>query len=89
MKLTFPKNPPIGFEMAVDGQSFLFDGVDPHQRQDGSSTGLMVWRSHCHECGVEFVARSPLGRGPEVRRCSDHRKPGVRARASSEGFGGH
>ena len=77
--LLFHSNIPSGFEISVDGQRYRFLGRRPHRRQDGTATELMAWESQCADCEEWFEAASPKNRGPEVRRCTDHRKPGKRA----------
>jgi hypothetical protein len=67
-----------------DGQSYEFARTEPHTRRDGTETTLMVWRSHCAQCGEPFEVLTPAGSGKfsPNRRCQKHKRPGVRVRTA-------
>ncbi|SHG72789.1 hypothetical protein SAMN05444169_3846 [Bradyrhizobium erythrophlei] len=51
----------------------------PHVRKlDGQPTMLTVWKSFCAKCGGPFETTISAAdeRGPQNRRCFDHRAPG-------------
>lgn len=80
MKYTFAKIPAIGLAVAANGQRYDLIGHEPHVRQDGVATTLLVWHAECATCGKGFVSRSPSHGMPEVRRCDEHKSPGRKVR---------
>lgn len=65
-------------DLVSRGQPYWRVGDEDYVRKrDGVQIVLQVWRSFCAECGEPFVCRSVRDR-PEVRRCLDHRRPGVK-----------
>ena len=45
--------------MAADwrGQNYKLIRIEPYRRRDGRDTLILVWRSHCFECGARRCAR--------------------------------
>ena len=41
------------------GQRSVLTRTEPHTRRDGTTTTLMVWRSHCPTCGEPFERAHP------------------------------
>ncbi len=54
------------------------------RKSDGVTTSLTTWRSFCADCGTPFqtTVSTRDGRGPENRRCPDHKSPGKRVARS-------
>lgn len=77
MRIQFHSRIEQGFDFSIKGQRYVFMGTQPHTLADGSETSLMVWQTECAECGARMDAKSPIGFGPEARRCKDHANPGV------------
>jgi len=62
------------------GQMFRRVAEREHVREDGTLTWLTTWCGKCLECGASFECKSPT-LSPTFspnRRCSRHRKPGVK-----------
>ena len=59
------------------GQLYAKVGTRPKTLRDGSITELIIWRTHCADCGAMFEATS-LDYQPKYisRRCSEHLAPG-------------
>lgn len=57
------------------------DGFD-RARKDGTTARIIWWLSDCAECGAPFRFTTPekSEKFAPVRRCPEHRKPGVRVR---------
>ena len=56
------------------GQLYARIGTRPHIRQDGTVTELIVWRTHCADCGELFQTQSSTSTTPSLnRRCERHR----------------
>lgn len=55
-------------------------------RRDGSVSEIIVWQSACPECGEAFTCTSPAAASKFApsRRCSRHKRPGVRVRTRSD-----
>ena len=55
------------------GQNYKLIRIEPYRRRDGRDTLILVWRSHCFECGAEFECSAPQRafRGA-TRRCARH-----------------
>lgn len=73
--------PPVGLAISINGQRFELIGHEPHVRQDGALTTLLVWQAECLTCGAGFISRTSVARWAEVRRCELHRQPGKRVKA--------
>ncbi len=83
LDLTAIENP-TGVVMLLDDQRYTATGTVPHQRIDGTSSRLILWQTHCPECGVPFTVQTPLTiRSELTRRCPEHRKPGRRVTTSA------
>lgn len=72
----FAEIPHLGAAFLIKGQRFNLVGYRDHERRDGVTTTLLVWKSHCAECGQPFETCSPALQLPESRRCKPHRAPG-------------
>jgi len=59
------------------GQLYELARTEPHTRRDGTTTILMVWRSHCPTCGEPFETRTPsrARKFQPGRRCPRHKRP--------------
>lgn len=60
-------------DFTLDGQAYWHVGERPHVTQDGRMVTLGIWRTRCADCGVETLVTSTGDRGPQTRRCEDHR----------------
>jgi hypothetical protein len=74
----FDAVPAVGTVLELDGQEYLLIGCEPHQRQDGTMTTLLVWQTHCAQCSVPFMCRSTVRVVSLNRRCQTHKRPGQR-----------
>jgi hypothetical protein len=75
-KVEFEAPPVTGTTVVYDGQRFQLIGREPHTRRDGVAIELLVWSSHCAECGDPITVKTPLNFGYPRRRCDEHRRPG-------------
>lgn len=68
----------------VSGQAYKEVGREPYLRKNGKLTELIVWRSHCAECGEPFEIRTSAKSRRFIpnRRCHLHKQPGVRVKRS-------
>lgn len=72
--ITFFDDPKIGDGIALDDQIYNFSRIEPYMRADGNESKLIVWISHCPECGQEFEAKTSFSNVRNFnRRCVDHR----------------
>jgi hypothetical protein len=69
-----------GDTLVLRGQRYVFTGLAPYTRKDGKPTHLAAWRSACADCGSVFDTLSTVDAAALNRRCSTHRKPGVRVK---------
>jgi len=62
------------------GHEYSFVCKRTHVTRDGRNIELNVYRTHCAACGEEFetMAPPPSAGRYMTRRCSEHRRPGVR-----------
>jgi hypothetical protein len=74
----FAAEPRIGTELTYDGQSYTLIALEPHRRQDGHSSVLLVWQTECAKCQAPFDCRSSVAVRSLNRRCDKHRRPGSR-----------
>ncbi len=59
------------------GQLYARVGIQPHVRQDGTVTELVIWRTHCADCGEVFEVTSVASSSPNLnRRCNRHKAAG-------------
>jgi len=65
-----------------DGQRYVVVGSDLHVRRDGETVPIILWQSHCAECGEPFECRTALKARALNRRCEKHRRPGKAATAA-------
>jgi hypothetical protein len=69
--------PDVGFVVMREGQRYELIARKPHVRKDGQPTTLLIWRSHCSDCGEVFeVVTGLVANGYFNRRCPDHHRPG-------------
>lgn len=71
-------------DRTFNGQQYKFVELVPHTRTDGSATELAVWSSACADCGELFEVRTPARSKKFIpnRRCTIHKRPGVRVRVA-------
>lgn len=62
--------------LMLDGQRYVAVGSRLHRKPDGTDVPLIVWRSHCAECGAPFEACTTLKGAQPNRRCPEHHSPG-------------
>lgn len=74
--IAFDSIPTVGTTVSIDGQVYEVRGTEPHTKQDGSETVLLVLETLCADCGQAMVARSTLRSNGYSRRCSDCAKVG-------------
>lgn len=72
----------IGTIRRYKGQTYVAVDLRPYERQDGTLTTLVVWRSRCARCDKPFELQTPLGaaRFEPNRRCQKHKRPGHRVK---------
>lgn len=75
--IRFQQPPDVGFVVMRESQRYELIVRKPHVRKDGQPTTLLIWRSHCCDCGEVFeVITGLVANGYFNRRCSDHHQPG-------------
>jgi hypothetical protein len=62
--------------LMLDGQRYVATGSRLHRKPDGTDVPLIVWRSHCAECGMPFECTTTLKGSHPNRRCLEHHSPG-------------
>jgi len=73
----FEQPPDVGFILIREGQRYELMAHKPYIRRDGFPTTLLVWRSHCCDCGEAFeVVTGLVANGYFNRRCPAHHRPG-------------
>lgn len=76
-RIHFQQPPNVGFVLMREGQRYELVALKPHMRRDGLPTTLLVWRSHCCDCGEVFeVITGLVANGYFNRRCLAHHRPG-------------
>ena len=75
-KINFRVLPLPGTVLMHEGQRYVAVGSDLHKRRDGQIVPIILWESHCAQCGRPFQCWSGLRSGTLNRRCLDHRAPG-------------
>lgn len=73
---SFDAEPAIGTVLHLDDQAYEMIGTKPHERQDGTSTELLIWQTECATCGSNFEVMSGLRSSGLSRRCAEHRRAG-------------
>jgi hypothetical protein len=76
----------IPSERIFDGQRYEMVGERPYIRRDGRETLVIVWRSHCAQCGAEFTISTPNSSRAKFmpnRRCQKHKRPGHRVKGGA------
>jgi hypothetical protein len=60
------------------GQTYECVGYRAYTRADGTPSRLKRWRSHCADCGAEFVIETSAvaDKFSPNRRCDKHKKAG-------------
>ena len=75
-RIAFRQAPAVDTVLMRDGQRYVVIDIRPYRRKDGTPTTLIVWRSHCSDCGQPFElttpprderAQSPLPGTPRTR----------------------
>jgi hypothetical protein len=61
--------------LMLDGQRYVAVGSRLHRKPDGTGVPLIVWRSHCAECGMPFECTTTLKGSLPNRRCPEHHSP--------------
>jgi len=76
-RIDFSAPPGVGHVLMREGQRYELVNQKPHIRKDGQPTTLLVWRSHCADCGSAFEIMTGLisNRGIN-RRWPKHHRPG-------------
>jgi hypothetical protein len=65
----------------LNGQVYELIAIEVIEDDDGPPVEEFVLRSHCADCGEEFLWRSPGRIGPYPnRRCEAHRQPGKKVK---------
>lgn len=75
-KINFCVLPLPGTVLMHEGQRYIAVGSDLHKRRDGQIVPIILWESHCAECGKPFQCWSGLRSGTLNRRCPQHHAPG-------------
>ena len=75
-RIAFRQAPAVGAVLMRDGQRYVVVDSRPYRRTDGTPTTLIVWRSHCSDCGQPFELTTPLVTKWPNRRCPAHHAPG-------------
>ena len=63
--------------LMLEGQRYVAIGSRLHRKPDGTDVPLIVWRSHCAECGMPFECSTTLKGSHPNRRCPEHQSPGA------------
>jgi hypothetical protein len=63
--------------LMLEGQRYVAIGSRLHRKPDGIDVPLIVWRSHCAECGMPFECLTTLKASHPNRRCPEHHSPGT------------
>lgn len=68
------------------GQRYWVADTFMHARKNGSLAVVLVWASHCAECGEEFRCSTPAAakKWQPNRRCQKHKRPGCRVKGSGK-----
>ena len=82
-KIDFRVLPLSGTVLMHEGQRYVAVGSDLHKRRDGQIVPIILWQSHCAECGGPFECRSGLRSGTLNRRCPQHHAPGKAVAAAA------
>lgn len=62
--------------LMLEGQRYEVVGSDLHVRPNGETVPIILWQTHCAECGESFECRTALTARTLNRRCEKHRRPG-------------
>jgi len=68
--------PPTGTTLMLDEQRYVMIGSTQHERSDGTTVPMIIWRSQCPNCGQPFECKTTLKARWPTRRCKRHRQPG-------------
>ena len=82
-RIAFRQAPAVGTVLMRDGQRYVVIDIWPYRRKDGTPTTLIVWRSHCSDCGQSFELTTPLATKWPNRRCPAHHAPGQAVTAAA------
>lgn len=75
-RIDFRILPLPGTALMHEGQRYVVIGSDLHTRRDGEVVPVILWSSHCADCGQRFECFSGLKSGALNRRCPQHHAPG-------------
>jgi len=66
------------------GQRYWVADTFMRARKDGTQAVILIWASHCADCGEEFRCSTPAAaaKWQPNRRCAKHKRPGVRVRSA-------
>ena len=82
-RIAFRQTPAVDTVLMRDGQRYVVIDIRPYRRKDGTPTTLIVWRSHCSDCGQPFELTTPLATKGPNRRCPAHHAPGQAVAAAA------
>lgn len=63
----------------VDAQRYKIVGFENYRNAKGQDKILLVWLSHCADCGEPFTIKTGLICKWPNRRCKKHARPGKAA----------
>lgn len=75
-RIDFRVLPRLGTALVHEDQRYVVVGSDLHTRRDGELVPVILWSSHCADCGHPFECFSGLKSGALNRRCPQHHAPG-------------
>ncbi|WP_290898007.1 hypothetical protein [Hoeflea sp.] len=75
-KIDFRVLPVPGTVLMHEAQRYVVVGSDLHINREGKTIPIILWQSHCAECGAPFECSSGLRSGSLNRRCPNHHAPG-------------
>lgn len=61
--------------ITVKGQEFKLVGERPYTKKDGTESTILVWKSLCRVCNIEYEYTSPsiVDRSKFLFTCQEHR----------------
>lgn len=68
--------PERGDVVRFDGHPFTVMGYEAYVRRDGTSSSLIVWTSHCADCGTPILVKTGFRSKTITKRCEAHKKRG-------------
>ena len=77
--------PERGSVVEFDGHPFEVMGYEAYVRRDGTSSSLIVWNTHCVDCGKPIELKTAFRSKTITKRCDEHKRRGIPAtRAAME-----